>query len=134
MRHRIDRRGHDPRRRRRLHHRIDRRGHERVDLRLEGGPLCLELPPLRLGDTRALRSLGSRRRTTTDDGQCDRCADERGGNRALHDTIPTTEETFMREPLAPATRILICSMIERAAECWAETDESCAALDDGVDR
>ena len=29
----------------------------------------------------------------------------------------------MREPLAPATRNLIGSMIERAAECWAAGDE-----------
>ena len=33
----------------------------------------------------------------------------------------------MREPLAPATRNLIGSMIERAAECWAAGDEHLAA-------
>ena len=32
----------------------------------------------------------------------------------------------MREPLAPATRNLIGSMIERAAECWAAGDEHLA--------
>ena len=34
------------------------------------------------------------------------------------------QETVMREPLAPATRNLIGSMIERAAECWAAGDEA----------
>ena len=30
----------------------------------------------------------------------------------------------MREPLTPATRLMISCMIERAAECWAAGDEA----------